>query len=154
MIRNEGEYQEAVRRSTQERIRLAEHRSRLETEGLSLDELQRLLDPLRSFQLQLEEEIASYERLKRGDFDELENLHGIGRTLVGLRIALGYTQRELAQKLQVHESQVSRDERNEYFGIKVERVSQILDALGVSMRSVFDAPIRPPHDSGTGIHGS
>ncbi len=142
MIRNENEYKEAVRRSTEERKRLAEHERALSAKGHTGEELQRLLDPLTSFHLQLEEEIESYERLKRGDFDELDNLHGMGRNLVGLRIALGYSQRELAEKLGVHETQVSRDERNAYFGIKVERVSEILDALGVNMRSTFE-PIRP-----------
>lgn len=141
MIRNETEYQEAVRRQKEERGRLAEHKARLKKTGLSADELRRALDPLRSFHLQLEEEIESYERLKRGELEELENLHGIGRTLIALRIALGLTQRELAERLGVHESQVSRDERNEYHGIAVERVSKILDALGVSLKSQFEQPI-------------
>jgi hypothetical protein len=39
------------------------------------------------------------------------------------------------------ESQVSRDERNEYHGITVERVSRILDALGVQLTSRFDEPV-------------
>ena len=40
-----------------------------------------------------------------------------GHLLISLRIAKGISQRELAKRLNVHESQVSRDERNEYFGI-------------------------------------
>jgi ribosome-binding protein aMBF1 (putative translation factor) len=52
------------------------------------------------------------------------------------------SQRELAAKLEVHESQVSRDERNEYHGITVERVIKILDALGVKLQtSVVEAPL-------------
>jgi hypothetical protein len=35
----------------------------------------------------------------------------------------------------VHESQVSRDERNEYFGITLERAARVLDALGARLRS-------------------
>lgn len=141
MIRNEAEYQEAVRRQKEERKRLAEHRTRLKGLGLAADELTRALEPLRSFQLQLDEEIESYERLKRGDLGEIENLHGLGRTLVALRIALGLTQRELAERLGVHESQVSRDERNEYHGVTVERASRILDALRVNLRASFDQPL-------------
>jgi hypothetical protein len=141
MIRNETEYQEAVRRQKEERERLAEHKTRLKAAGLSGDELRRALDPLRSFHLQLDEEIESYERLKRGELDELENLHGIGRTLIALRIALGLTQRELAERTGAHESQISRDERNEYHGITVERVSKILDALDVNLKSQFEQPI-------------
>jgi len=60
---------------------------------------------------------------------------------VALRIALGLTQRELAERLGVHESQVSRDERNEYHAVTVERASRILDALGVDLRSVFEEPL-------------
>ena len=138
MIRNENEYQEAVRRLQEERKRLDEHRTRLLETGLSSDEIKRALDPFRSFHEQLAEEVESYERLKRGDIAEMQNLHGLGYTLVALRIALGMTQRELAQKLGVHETQVSRDERNEYHGISVERVSRILDALGVRLTSIVE----------------
>ncbi len=141
MIRNENEYQEAVRRLREERERLAEHAERLAESGLVEDEVSRALDPLRSFHEQLAEEVESYERLKRGEMDELRNLHGLGTTLVGLRIALGLTQRQLAERLGVHESQVSRDERNEYHAVTVERASRILDALGVELRSVFEVPL-------------
>lgn len=147
MIRNEAEYQEAVRRLKEEKDRLLEHQGRLKKSGLKPDELKRALDPLRSFHLQLEEEVESYERLKRGDLGELLNLHGLGRTLVALRIALGLTQRELAERLGVHESQVSRDERNEYHGITVDRASRILDALGVQMTSEFEQPLPTPPPS-------
>jgi ribosome-binding protein aMBF1 (putative translation factor) len=144
MIRNETEYQQAVRRLNEERARLHDHQQRLEQSGLGAEQLKRALDPLRSFHLQLEEEVESYERLKRGDLGELLNLHGLGHTLVALRIALGLTQRELAERLDVHESQVSRDERNEYHGITIERASRILDALGVQLKSAFEQPLLPP----------
>jgi len=143
MIRNEAEYQEALSRLAEERERLNEHRVRLAGMGLNDEELKRALDPLRSFHLQLEEEVQSYERLKRGDMGELLNLHGLGHTLVALRIARGLTQRELAERLGVHESQVSRDERNEYHGVTVDRASRILDAMGVRLRSLFEQPILP-----------
>jgi hypothetical protein len=38
----------------------------------------------------------------------------------------------------VHESQVSRDERNEYYGITLERVIKLLDALNVKLRTKVD----------------
>jgi len=141
MIRNENEYQEAARRLGEEQERLAEHRKRLKEMGLAAAEVKRALDPLRSFHEQLSEEVESYERLKRGEIGKLRNLHGLGATLVALRIALGLTQRELAERLGVHESQVSRDERNEYHAITVERASRILDAFSVDLRSEFEKPI-------------
>ena len=142
MIRNETEYQEAVRRLTEEKKRLDAHKERLMEAGLSSAEVKRALDPLRSFQAQLEEEINCYERLKRGDIDPVLNLEGLGRSLVALRIARGITQRELAERLGVHESQVSRDERNDYHGITVERAERVLAALDVQMKSSFDLTAR------------
>ncbi len=151
MIRSEREYQEMVRRLREERDRLTAHKVHLQDLGLVDKEVKRALDPLRSFQEQLAEEVESYERLKRGEFTELANLRGLGRSLIALRIARGLTQRELAARLDVHESQVSRDERNEYHKVTVNRASRILEALGVRMRSTFEGPRRErkPSDSTT-----
>src|ERR1700680_1985129 len=135
MIRNETEYQEASARVADERNRLADHRVRLKAAGLSDAEIKRVIDPMESFHLQLQEEVESYERLKRGEFEEVENLRGFGHLLISLRIAQGISQRELAKRLSVHESQVSRDERNEYFGITLERAVKVLDALNVRLRT-------------------
>jgi len=142
MIRNETEYQEASARLAEERNRLGEHRTRLKEAGLSDEEIKRVIDPMESFHLQLKEEVESYERLKRGEFEELENLRGLGQLLISLRIAQGVSQRELAKRVGVHESQVSRDERNEYFGITLERAIKILDALGVRLHTTV--AIEPP----------
>jgi hypothetical protein len=48
--------------------------------------------------------------------------------LIASRIAQGIFQRELPRRLSVRETQVSRDERNKYFGITLERDAKILDA--------------------------
>jgi transcriptional regulator with XRE-family HTH domain len=115
------------------RNRLTEHRARLREAGLSKVEIKRVTDPMEPFHLQLQEEVESYERLKRGEFEELENLRGFGHLSISLRIAQGMSQRELAKRLNVHESQVSRDERNEYFGVTLERAIRILDVLDVRL---------------------
>ncbi len=143
MIRNENEYKEAIRRLQEEEGRLSDTKTNLEEMGLSSDEVKRALDPMRSFHAQLVEEVESYERLRRGEFSELTNLHGLGQMFVAVRIAKGLSQRELARILGVHETQVSRDERNEYHGVTVDRASRILDALGVSMRSQLEQPLVP-----------
>src|ERR1017187_7055980 len=144
MIRNEAEYQEASARPVDERQRLAKHRARLKEAGRGEEENTRVIDPMEAFHLQLKEEVESYERLKRGEFEELENLRGFGHLLISLRIATGISQRELAKRLSVHESQVSRDERNEYFGITLERAVKILDALNVRLHTKVE--IEPPRE--------
>jgi ribosome-binding protein aMBF1 (putative translation factor) len=144
MIRNETEYKEAVARLEEERKRLSEHRARLKETGLTDEEIKRVIDPMESFHLQLKEEVESYQRLKRGEFEELENLRGLGHLLISLRIAQGISQRELAKRLDVHESQVSRDERNEYFGITLERAVKILEALNVRLTTTVE--VEPPQE--------
>ena len=144
MIRNEAEYQEASKRLAEELRRLDEHRSRLKAAGLGEIEIQRVQDPLESFHLHLKEEVEAYERLKRGEFEELENLRGLGHLLIASRIAQGISQRDLARRLNVHETQVSRDERNEYFGITLERAAKILDALNVRLRTQVAIDPLPP----------
>lgn len=133
MIRSESEYQNAVTRLEAERGRFEQHKEAWKEQGFTPEQITRLAEPLESFHMQLEEEVRSYERLKRGQFEEFENLDGLGQTLIGLRIARGMTQRELARRLGVDETMVSRDERNEYHGITVERAQRVLDALGVRL---------------------
>ena len=45
----------------------------------------------------------------------------------------GFTQRQLAERLGVSETMVSRDERKEYHGITVDRARRALDALGARL---------------------
>ena len=143
MIRNDAEYKEAVARLEEESHRLADHQQRLKGAGLSEVEIKRVTDPMLSFHLQLAEEVESYERLKRREFDDLDSLRGLGHLLISARIAQGISQRDLAQKLQVHESQVSRDERNEYFGVTLERAIKVLDALNVRLRTKVELDFEP-----------
>ncbi len=139
MIRNENEYREAVTRLDEEQKRIEAQKAQLEKMGLSPADVKRAIDPIQSFHLQLQEEVESYQRLKRGEFDEIWNLHDLGQLLISARIARGLTQRQLAEKLGVNESQVSRDERNEYHGITLERAARILELLGVELRTTVIA---------------
>jgi ribosome-binding protein aMBF1 (putative translation factor) len=145
MIRSEAEYQEAALRLEAERKRLDEHAAAWSKQGYTPAQIAKLREPLESFHLQLSEEVESYERLRRGQFSEFENLVGLGQLLIGLRIARGLTQRELARRLEVDESLVSRDERNEYHGVTVERAKRVLDALGVRLVTRVEVePIQVP----------
>lgn len=140
MIRNEAEYREALTRLKGEMERLEAQRIALRRTGLTTTDVKRVCDPMESFYLQLKEEIESYERFRRGEFSEIHNFRGIGQLLIGLRVARGLSQRELAERLGVHESQVSRDERNEYSNITVERAVRILGALDAEVVSVVKSP--------------
>jgi ribosome-binding protein aMBF1 (putative translation factor) len=139
MIRSEIEYKAAVARFNEQQRLLDGQQEKLKQAGLGSDEIKRVTDPIQSFRHQLLEEIESYERLKRGDFGEIRDLRDVGQLLIAVRIYRGFSQRELAERLGVHESQVSRDERNEYHGITVERAARILELLSVKLRSHAEA---------------
>lgn len=132
MISSETEYQEAVKRLIDEETRLKASGASLRS-SISQAEIKRAMDPLQSFHKQLKEEVESYERLRRGEFEEVTKFAGMGRLLIALRISQGLSQRELAERLGVHESTVSRDERNEYHGFTLERTAKVQAALGVTL---------------------
>jgi DNA-directed RNA polymerase specialized sigma subunit len=129
MIKSEREYREALRQLEQDRAFAAQQRQDLESMGLTPDEVERAMQPLLSFQAQLEEEAQWYADVRQHKVAAVHNFTEVGRLLIALRIANGLTQRELADRLAVSESVVSRDEKNEYYGITLERAQRILEAL-------------------------
>lgn len=141
MIRTDAEYREAVQRLEQDRAYLEQHRADLTAIDIVGDDLERAMAPARSFYEQLRERVATYERMRRGDFEPIYNLTSIGRMLIGLRIAYGLSQRELAERLDVSESVVSRDERNDYYGISVAKAQRILDAFQARIRLELEEPV-------------
>ncbi len=135
MIKTEREYQESKKRLLDEHKVIEDQRVKLKSAGLTKDQIKLAIDPLGSFMLQLKEEVEEYERLKRGDFADIINLYGIGRTLVALRIFKNMKQSELAAKLGVSESQISRDEANEYHGASLDKIQRVLDAIGAKLKT-------------------
>jgi transcriptional regulator with XRE-family HTH domain len=134
MIRGESEYREATLRAQKGAARLEEYREELRRRGLPPHEVERVMGPSVGLHDRLREEIARYERVKGGDLGDFRSLRDLGPLLIAARIAAGLSQRDLARALDVHESQVSRDERNEYQGVSAERAAQILEALAVDVR--------------------
>jgi hypothetical protein len=143
MIRSESEYREAIARLDEDRRFIQLQREALEAKGYIPDEVAAGLEPALAFHEQLADEVAWYERVKRHDFEAVKDLTSIGRLLIALRIAQGLSQRDLATLLGVSEAVVSRDERNEYHGIGVERAQRILDALGAQITTTVETLSAP-----------
>jgi len=134
MIRTETEYQEALRRLKEGARQLKAQQDELEKLDLSKAEIRRGMAPVLTFHEQLNDEVQSYERLRRGDKKELANFQELGQILIALRIVSGLTQRQLAERLGVHETQVSRDERNDYHGVTIDRANRVIKSLGFELR--------------------
>ncbi len=128
MIRTEKDYTAATREQAAMKDRLARLRLLLQEQGYTEDVIADLMDSELAFAQQIGSDIELYEQALDRQFGKT-NWENIGLLLINLRIANNVKQRELADRLGVDESVVSRDERNEYRGITVERVQRILQAL-------------------------
>lgn len=142
MICSERKYKEALERLRQSKEIIALQKDKLEGLGLSEEDIRRALEPMLSFRAQLEEEVEWYEKGALAGFRGHPRLGAVGTLLIALRIANGLSRRELAERLGVSEAQVSRDERNEYHRITVDRAQRVLDAMGETLTShVEDKPL-------------
>jgi ribosome-binding protein aMBF1 (putative translation factor) len=90
---------------------------------------------------QLKEEVREYDKLKSGKFvpPSIERLDQIAPFIVKLRIARGVSQTELAKRLGVSKQVVSRHEEDEYQTATVNRLQEILDALGIKAQVTMTA---------------
>jgi transcriptional regulator with XRE-family HTH domain len=145
MIRTESEYRRTLEKLEQTKTHIATQQQYFLEQGLTPEQSERAIHPLLTFKAQLEEGIETYNHLRRGELPTLHSLSNIGTWLIGVRIAKGLSQKELAAKLGVSEQQVSRDERNEYHGITVDRAQGILETMDVQYQ-ISEANL---HDIGT-----
>lgn len=139
MIRTDKEYSAMKKRLLQDEKLIQAQKEELKKMGLTEEQIQRVVEPVISFYQQLKEEVAYYERIKKGELDAIENLSGLGRILIGARIALGISQSDLANRLGVSDAQISKDERNEYHGITIEKAQRILEALDIKLISKVES---------------
>lgn len=93
-------------------------------------------DALASEADELRAQLLRYEQLRDGTITgrELDSLRELPVALIEARIAANLTQRALADRLGVAEQQVQRWEATSYAGVGVERLQDIADALGSSIR--------------------
>jgi Helix-turn-helix. len=133
MIKNELAYQKAVEKLKQDQEFINSEKDRFEKMGLTPEQTKMAIQPLISFHEQLKAEVEYYEKIKRGSFIPIYKFTDIGKTLIAYRIYLGMTQAKLANKLGVSESQVSRDERHEYYGATTEKIETVMEAMGMKV---------------------
>lgn len=134
MIRNDAEYRRLLQQVEEAKSYFHAQKAAFQEEGVAADSAEIALQATETFILSLEEEAVAYDRAKRGELEPLSDLRHIGRWLIHVRIARGLTQKQLAEKLNVSEAQVSRDERNEYHRVSVDRAQQILEVMEVKYR--------------------
>lgn len=103
--------------------------------GASDATLAQLLGPMRAQAARLRADIERFDLVRQGDLSMFAQVEEVGELLIAARIARGLTQRQLAERLGVDESQVSRDERRTYENVTKERLITICAALDLALHT-------------------
>jgi ribosome-binding protein aMBF1 (putative translation factor) len=94
------------------------------------------MEGLRSQLEDLKRELREYEDLRSGKRRGLllDSIEDLPKTLIQARIAAGLSHEELAAKLGLKPQQIQRYEATNYQSASMERLTEIVRALGVKLR--------------------
>jgi HTH-type transcriptional regulator/antitoxin HigA len=114
---------------------------RTKSKVLAKAELEALSSEYENLSIQLHE----YETLKSGTIDILKasSLKELPYILIRARIAKGLSQRQLADAIGLKEQQVQRYEAEEYATANLNRLSEVANALGLSISEVAQFRAEP-----------
>lgn len=136
MIRNERQYRitKSQMQGFEEKLRAFDEQPA--APGIHPRILQAQRDAIRSQVDELREDLLAYEALQAGHAKvlELTSLDDLPAALIQARIAVGLTQRQLADRLGMKEQQLQRYEATSYAGASLERIREVVAALGVKVR--------------------
>lgn len=150
MITNEKQYRSS--RAAVERFSAEITALRQAVDGVHPALRRAQISGLESQAAELRSDIAEYELLQSGavtDF-EAEGLHDLPDILIRARIARGMSQRDLGAFIGVAEQQIQRYEAERYRSASLEKLSEIADALDISVRETAQLRTRPPAQEGAG----
>ncbi len=97
---------------------------------LQEDSYRSLIDDLRS-------QVSEYEKLRDGTLTKLSvtAFLDLPKLLIRARIARGWTQKDLAQRLNLHEQKIQQYEADEYASASFKRLYDVVKALGIEVTS-------------------
>lgn len=134
MIQNERQYR--ISKAAAEKFKAALTARRDEASDIHPMLLKAEREALESQLSSLVEEITEYEFLRQGSTAvlTLDSLQQLPEGLIKARIALGLTQRDLAERLNLKEQQIQKYESEHYRTASLERLAEVANALCVTVR--------------------
>jgi transcriptional regulator with XRE-family HTH domain len=90
---------------------------------------------------ELRQQLREYEELQRAACLHVGGAEDLPEALIKARIARGYTQKELAEKLGLQPQQVQRYEATGYRSVSLKRLLDVMRALDLKLEA--DIPLRP-----------
>ncbi len=133
VIKSDAMYKKAMTQLETTETFMEKEREKFVKMGLTSDELELAMQPIVSAVKAEREQLIEYKEIKEGKFPQSIDIKKVGWLLTAARIYRGWTQAQLGEKLGVAEAQVARDERNEYYGASLDKVSKVAEALGLDL---------------------
>ena len=143
MIRNEKQYKITKAHLNEFEAALAERKVMPAPKDVDEGMWQLEQDALKSQIEELRGELEAFDRLKTGQVHaaELTSLGDLATLLIQARIAQGLTQKQLAERLNVKEQQVQKDEANLYETASLARLKRLAEVLGVEFEGQARLPV-------------
>jgi HTH-type transcriptional regulator / antitoxin HipB len=134
MIQNE--YQYKISQGKAQEIEQSLKQLTTEKDSLHPRQFQMRQNGLQGILSDIQSEMEKYEALKeKPSTIEIESFAEIPVALIKARIALGLTQKDLADKLGMKEQQIQRYEANQYGSAGFHRLTEVANALEVKLNS-------------------
>ncbi|SRR6266496_5597460 len=136
MIKNERQYRITQARANEFRQSIVESEEQRAKSKLQPKLQQAQTDALRSQLQTLERELLEYEELKSGRHQVLKyaSFDELPKALVQARIARGWTQKDLADRLGLDEQKIQNYEATDYQRASFARIREIVRALDIEIR--------------------
>lgn len=103
----------------------------------------------------LENQVKEYENLRSGKYKVLKgsSFYDLPIELIRARIALGLTQKQLAERVGLKEQQIQRYEETDYASASFSRLTQIIKALGLDIEEKIFLPKNQQVQQAAAKHG-
>jgi transcriptional regulator with XRE-family HTH domain len=134
MIKNERQYKITGAQAEKFRAAIAQAKAEPPSAGVHPRMHQASIDGMVSQLETLERELHAYEELRSGRVKYLGgDISELATVLIEARIARGWTQRELGERLGLDEQKIQQYESGGYASASVTRVLEIIEALGTTI---------------------
>jgi len=99
-------------------------------------------DAMKSQLAELEDQVKEYEKLRAGKYKVLKgsSIAELPVVLIRARIALGLTQKQLAERVGLKEQQIQRYEETDYAAASFSRLQEVIEALGLDIEEKIFLP--------------
>ena len=133
MIKNERQYKITRSRAAEVCCTLGELQRTPLADGLQTEMRKLQLDALCGTLGDLGAELAEYDALHDATLIEATGIEQLPIALIRARIACGLTQRQLAERVGLHEQAIQRYEATDYAGVSFARLVEVADALDLTI---------------------